>query len=121
MEESLDGLRRENNRLREELAVSRQETEHATDALRRANGIDKFMELNLKLAAQERCKRLEDEIERLRDGECYRTIPDTFIACGEDGNFCSSNCQAKAFLRRVLRAPATADSPWNEIREFLDE
>ena len=35
---------------------------------------------------------LVDPFELKNTEECLQTIPGTFIACGEDGNYCSQNC-----------------------------
>lgn len=35
-------------------------------------------------------------IGELRDGKCLGVIPDTFVACGEGGNWCSELCHRRA-------------------------
>ena len=38
------------------------------------------------------CGFLEEELRIESRKECFGLIPNTFIVCGEDGNYCSQNC-----------------------------
>jgi len=38
------------------------------------------------------CGFLEEELRIERRGECFELIPNTFVVCGEGGNYCSQRC-----------------------------
>lgn len=47
---------------------------------------------------------------------CKGVIPDTFIACGEGGNFCSSECHFDDLVRRARELPPMTEEQVKEQR-----
>lgn len=42
------------------------------------------------------------DIAALRAGHCLAVIPETFIACGEGGSYCSETCRLRTLLREAV-------------------
>jgi hypothetical protein len=60
-------------------------------------------------------KFLAEDFELLRDGKCLGTIPGTFIACGEESNFCSKMCQIRDALKIEARKFPSVEKPGDNL------
>jgi hypothetical protein len=62
-------------------------------------------------------EKLQAELAAARDGKCSGVIPSTFIACGEDGNYCSEACRLRALLLEY--ADHARDSGWLNLAKEI--
>lgn len=47
------------------------------------------------------------DIAALRAGHCLAVIPETFIACGEGGSYCSETCRLRTLLAEAVEIART--------------
>ncbi len=85
----------------------------------------KAAELALEIAEKsiaalvKQCQRRGVEAEAIRLGDCLFAIPDTFMACGEAGNYCSSSCMLHAKLKRVTLEAGEWAKAYEELKNAI--